>query len=64
MFVFLVLLMDRQFLSIPPSGVTSERVFSFTGLTLSDLCKTADHSWIFSNVIQGVNVQTGRLTNT
>ena len=32
--------MSRQFLSIPAVSVTSERVFSFAGLTLSDLRKS------------------------
>ncbi len=32
--------MTRQFLSIPESSVTAERVFSFAGLTLSDLRKS------------------------
>ncbi len=32
--------MDRQFLTIPPAGVTAERVFIFAGLTLSDLSKS------------------------
>ena len=31
--------MTRQFLAIPVSSVTAERVFSFAGLTLSDLRK-------------------------
>ena len=34
-----ITVMDRQFLTIPVSSVTVERVFSFTGLTLSDLIK-------------------------
>jgi hypothetical protein len=29
-----------SFLSIPVASVTAERVFSFAGLTLSDLCKS------------------------
>ena len=32
--------MDRQFLSIPVARATAERVFSFAGLTLSDLRKS------------------------
>ncbi len=32
--------MDRQFLTIPETSSTSERVFSFAGLTLSDLRKS------------------------
>ena len=32
--------MTRQFLAIPAVSVTSERVFSFAGLTLSDLRKS------------------------
>jgi hypothetical protein len=32
--------MTRQFLAIPADSVTTERVFSFTGLTLSDLHKS------------------------
>ena len=32
--------MTRQFLSIPATSTTDERVFSFTGLTISDLCKS------------------------
>jgi hypothetical protein len=35
-FVFL----SRQFLVIPATSVTAERVFSFAGLTLSDLYKS------------------------
>jgi hypothetical protein len=31
--------MARQFLTIPPASATTERVFSFAGLTLSDLRK-------------------------
>ena len=31
--------MVRQFLDIPAASATTERVFSFSGLTLSDLCK-------------------------
>jgi hypothetical protein len=34
-----ITVMARQFLTIPASSVTVERVFSFAGLTLSDLCK-------------------------
>jgi hypothetical protein len=32
--------MARQFLAIPAASVTAERVFSFAGLTLSDLRKS------------------------
>ena len=32
--------MTRQFLTIPAASATVERVFSFTGLTLSDLRKS------------------------
>ena len=32
--------MDRQFLAIPAASATAERVFSFAGLTLSDLRKS------------------------
>ena len=32
--------MTRQFLAIPAASVTAERVFSFAGLTLSDLLKS------------------------
>ena len=32
--------MTRQFLTIPEASATAERVFSFAGLTLSDLCKS------------------------
>ena len=32
-----ITVMARQFLAIPASSVTAERVFSFAGLTLSDL---------------------------
>jgi hypothetical protein len=32
--------MARQFLAIPAASATAERVFSFTGLTLSDLHKS------------------------
>ena len=32
--------MARQFLVIPVASATAERVFSFTGLTLSDLRKS------------------------
>ncbi len=35
-----IAVMTRQFLTIPASSVTVERVFSFTGLTLSDLRKS------------------------
>ncbi len=31
---------DRQFLTIPVGSATPERVFSFDGLTLSDLRKS------------------------
>ncbi len=34
-----IAVMDRQFLAIPAVSATGERVFSFTGLTLSDLSK-------------------------
>ena len=32
--------MGRQFLTIPPASVPAERVFTFAGLTLSDLRKS------------------------
>ena len=32
--------MGRQFLTIPVTSATAERVFSFAGLTLSDLRKS------------------------
>ena len=32
-----IAVMARQFLAIPAASVTAERVFSFAGLTLSDL---------------------------
>ena len=32
--------MTRQFLAIPAASATAERVFSFAGLTLSDLRKS------------------------
>ena len=32
--------MTRQFLAIPVVSATAERVFTFTGLTLSDVCKS------------------------
>ncbi len=32
--------MTRQFLAIPAASATAERVFSFTGLTCSDLRKS------------------------
>ena len=35
-----IAVMDRQFLSIPEDSATAERVFSFAGLTLSDLHKS------------------------
>ena len=35
-----IAVMDRQFLAIPAASVTDERVFTFAGLTLSDLCKS------------------------
>jgi hypothetical protein len=35
-----IVIMTRQFLTIPPASATTERVFSFTGLTLSDLHKS------------------------
>ena len=34
-----IAVMTRQFLTIPAASATVERVFSFTGLTLSDLRK-------------------------
>ena len=34
-----IVVMTRQFLSIPVTSATGERVFSFAGLTLSDLRK-------------------------
>ena len=34
-----VVVLARQFLTIPEDSATVERVFCFTGLTLSDLCK-------------------------
>ena len=38
--------MSRQFLSIPVASATAERVFSFAGLTLSDLWKSLLESTI------------------
>ncbi len=35
-----IAVMARQFLAIPAVSATAERVFSFAGLTLSDLCKS------------------------
>jgi hypothetical protein len=35
-----IAVMDRQFLSILEDSATVERVFSFAGLTLSDLCQS------------------------
>jgi hypothetical protein len=35
-----IVVMTRQFLTIPVVSATVERVFSFTGLTLSDLRKS------------------------
>ena len=35
-----IAVMARQFLAIPASSATAERVFSFAGLTLSDLRKS------------------------
>ena len=35
-----IAVMVRQFLAIPAVSATAERVFSFAGLTLSDLCKS------------------------
>jgi hypothetical protein len=35
-----IAVMTRQFLTIPAASATAERVFSFAGLTLSDLCKS------------------------
>ncbi len=35
-----ITVMDRQFLSIPVVSPTTERVFSFAGLTLSDLYRS------------------------
>jgi hypothetical protein len=35
-----VAVMTRQFLTIPEASATTERVFSFAGLTLSDLRKS------------------------
>ena len=34
-----IAVMTRQFLSIPAASATAERVFSFAGLTISDLSK-------------------------
>ncbi len=36
----LISVMARQFLAIPAASATAERVFSFAGLTLSDLRKS------------------------
>ena len=38
--MFSSVVMTRQFLAIPAVSATVERVFSFTGLTLSDLRKS------------------------
>ena len=35
-----IAVMTRQFLTIPEASATAERVFSFAGLSLSDLCKS------------------------
>ena len=35
-----IAVMTRQFLTIPVPSATVERVFTFAGLTLSDLCKS------------------------
>ena len=35
-----IAVMARQFLAIPAASATAERVFSFAGLTLSDLSKS------------------------
>ena len=35
-----IAVIDRQFLTIPVTSATAERVFSFAGLTLSDLRKS------------------------
>ncbi len=35
-----ITVMTRQFLTIPETSATTECVFSFAGLTLSDLCKS------------------------
>ena len=35
-----IAVMTRQFLTIPAASATAERVFSFAGLTLSDLRKS------------------------
>ena len=35
-----IVVMTRQFLDIPTTSATGERVFSFTGLTFSDLRKS------------------------
>ena len=35
-----IAVMTRRFLAIPAAGATTERVFSFAGLTLSDLRKS------------------------
>jgi hypothetical protein len=40
--------MSRQFLAIPAASATAERVFSFAGLTLSDLRKSSSTSWVMS----------------
>ena len=44
-----IVVMDRQFLVIPESSATVERVFSFAGLTLSDLCKS-----LFEGTLQSI----------
>ncbi len=44
-FVFL----SRQFLTIPVTSATAERVFSFAGLTLSDLGKS-----LLESTIEGI----------
>jgi hypothetical protein len=35
-----IAVMTRQVLTVPAASATAERVFSYAGLTLSDLCKS------------------------
>ena len=44
-----IAVMTRQFLGIPAASVTAERVFSFSGLTLSDLRKS-----LFEGTLEGI----------
>ena len=46
--------MARQFLAIPAASATAERVFSFAGMTLSDLRKS-----LLEGTLEVIMVQVG-----